>query len=175
MDDGEIPKTPADRVIIMFHKAVHLDFKDNCIVEVTFQDGKVKQYDLRNLFDKYPVMKALENRELFYSGKLAGNYGIIWTDELDLETETVYEEGVTVRVERLPRHIEVGNAFKAARAEAGISQKELSQRTGIDQSDISKIECGTSNPSLDTLYRLADALNATLRFSLEICQDRMSQ
>ena len=42
----------------------------------------------------------------------------------------------------------VGNAVAAARAKKGISQKELSEATGIDQSDLSKIERGVANPSV---------------------------
>ena len=151
----------------MFHKAVDCRFKENCIVEVTFQDGKVKEYCLKDMFDQYPIMKALQNRELFNSGKLVGNYGIIWNEDIDLEVETVYECGVTVRTEKVSYHIDLGNSFKKARAELGISQKELSNKTGIDQSDISKIECGAGNPSLDTLVCLAEALNTDIKITLE--------
>ena len=119
------------------------------------------------MFDQYPIMKALQNRELFNSGKLVGNYGIIWNDDIDLEVETVYECGVTVRTEKVSYHIDLGNSFKKARAELGISQKELSNKTGIDQSDISKIECGAGNPSLDTLVCLAEALNTDIKITLE--------
>jgi transcriptional regulator with XRE-family HTH domain len=50
-----------------------------------------------------------------------------------------------------------------ARKTAGITQKQLSERTGIAQGDISKLENGNANPSLQTLKRLADAMNMTLR------------
>lgn len=43
------------------------------------------------------------------------------------------------------------NAIQAiidARKSMNMTQKELSERTGIDQSDISKIETGNGNPSL---------------------------
>ena len=149
----------------MFHRAVDLNFKDGTILEVTFADGKVKQYDMRVLFTKYPQLCALEDRKLFLSGRLLG-YGIIWTDELDVETETIYENGKTVRTVKPAEYIEVGNAILKARAKKGISQKELSDLTGIDQSDISKIERGVANPSVGTLRRLADALDAKLVISL---------
>ncbi|MCQ5255570.1 helix-turn-helix transcriptional regulator, partial [Bariatricus massiliensis] len=42
-----------------------------------------------------------------------------------------------------------------ARKEQNITQKELSERTGITQADISLIENGTMNPSLDMMKRLA--------------------
>lgn len=80
----------------MFHKAVTLEFKDGTVLEITFADGVVKQFDISVTFDKYPQLTALKDRDLFLTGKLSGGYGIIWNDDLDLEAETVYEEGVTV-------------------------------------------------------------------------------
>ena len=50
-----------------------------------------------------------------------------------------------------------------ARKSCNLTQKELAERTGIDQSDISKIETGNANPSLATLKRLADGMNMVLR------------
>ena len=50
-----------------------------------------------------------------------------------------------------------------ARKETGMTQQELSARTGIAQSDISKLENGNANPSLRTLKRLAAAMGKTLR------------
>ena len=50
-----------------------------------------------------------------------------------------------------------------ARKSAGITQKELSQKSGIAQGDISKLENGNANPSIKTLQRLAAALGKTLK------------
>ena len=152
----------------MFHKAVALTFLDGTALAVTFQDGAVKRYDMRNLYDKYPQLKALEDRELFLSGKLMGAYGIYWNDDLDLEAETVYEEGETIRTERVPVPNAASRAVTAARALAGISQKQLAALTGIDQSDISKIERGAANPSVATLDRIASALGGRLSISIDI-------
>ena len=50
-----------------------------------------------------------------------------------------------------------------ARKNAGLTQKELSERTGIAQGDISKLENGNANPSIRTLQRLAAAMGMTLK------------
>ncbi len=50
-----------------------------------------------------------------------------------------------------------------ARHAAGMTQKELSEKTGIAQGDISKLERGTSNPSLRTLHRLAEGMGMKIR------------
>jgi len=50
-----------------------------------------------------------------------------------------------------------------ARKTSGLTQKELSERTGIAQGDISKIESGSANPSLRTLKRLASGMGMVLK------------
>jgi transcriptional regulator with XRE-family HTH domain len=58
---------------------------------------------------------------------------------------------------------EIGTSLRAARRLQDITQKELSQRTGIIQANISRIENGHGNPSLRTILRLAEALNMQTR------------
>ena len=45
-----------------------------------------------------------------------------------------------------------------ARKESHMTQKELAEKTGINQADISKIETGNANPALSTLQRLAEGM-----------------
>ena len=51
----------------------------------------------------------------------------------------------------------------AARIENNITQEELAQRTGIRQSNISRIESGAVSPTIETLARLASGLGKTLK------------
>ncbi len=50
-----------------------------------------------------------------------------------------------------------------ARRESGMTQKQLSEKTGINQADISRLERGNANPSLHTLQRLAAGMNMKLK------------
>lgn len=52
-----------------------------------------------------------------------------------------------------------------ARKRSGLTQKQLSEKTGIAQADISKMETGNGNPSLRTLQRLAAGMG--MRIKLE--------
>ena len=54
-------------------------------------------------------------------------------------------------------------AILDARREKGITQKELSERTGIAQGDISKLENGSANPSVKMLQRVAAALGKKVK------------
>jgi len=50
-----------------------------------------------------------------------------------------------------------------ARKTTGLTQKQLSERTGISQGDISRLENGNANPSLNTLKRLANGMDMVLK------------
>lgn len=54
------------------------------------------------------------------------------------------------------------NAFYEARKNEKITQKQLSESTGIPQADISRFERGDINPRLSILQRLADGLGMVL-------------
>ena len=64
--------------------------------------------------------------------------------------------------EAIQPELDVIRAIVDARVSQNLTQKELSERTGINQADISKIENGTRNPSLNLLKRLADGMGMAL-------------
>ncbi len=152
----------------MFIVAIKINFLSGTEFEVTFIDGKVFKYDISKLFDKYPQLKELENRELFTSGRLdVGGYGIIWNDNLDLSTATVYEDGEFVRNERVNTNYQIGYQITQLRQKRGITQSELSKKTGIDQGDISKLERGVGNPTLEKIDKILDALCASIKITID--------
>lgn len=53
-----------------------------------------------------------------------------------------------------------------ARMESGVSQQELANRIGTHKPNISRIESGQQNISLDTMLKIASALNKDVSFSL---------
>lgn len=65
--------------------------------------------------------------------------------------------------EAIQPEMDVIRAIVDARISQNLTQKELSERSGINQADISKIENGTRNPSLNLLKRLADGMGMTLK------------
>ena len=58
--------------------------------------------------------------------------------------------------------IEITRAMIKARAELGLTQKQLAEKTGIDQAHISRLENGNYNPSLDFLKRIAKGIGKEL-------------
>ena len=57
----------------------------------------------------------------------------------------------------------LGKFITELRKEKNLTQKELAERTGIDQADISKLENGTRNPSVNLLKRLAEGMGMVLK------------
>ena len=55
------------------------------------------------------------------------------------------------------------NSLIKARVESGLTQSELSERSGINQANISKIENGVYNPTVNILRKLAEAMNMELK------------
>lgn len=64
--------------------------------------------------------------------------------------------------ERQRPEYEAVRAIIAARLESNMTQKELAEKTGIRQSNISRIESGVSSPTIDTLSRIAAGLGKKL-------------
>lgn len=52
------------------------------------------------------------------------------------------------------------------RKNCGMTQKQLAEKTGIAQGDISKLENGSANPSLRTLQRLASGMGMKLKVEI---------
>ena len=65
--------------------------------------------------------------------------------------------------QNLEPEFSVIQAIIDARVSSGMSQQELSKKTGIAQGDISKIERGNGNPSVKTLQRLAAGMGKKLK------------
>ena len=58
-------------------------------------------------------------------------------------------------------------AMLIGRAENHLSQSQLSEKTGIPQADISRLESGEANPTLDKICRIANALDMNLKLAFE--------
>ena len=84
------------------------------------------------------------------------------SDLQELTNELMQDAVFRKEYEALQPERDITMSIIQARKEAGLTQAELSQRTGISQADISRLENGSRNPSLALLNRLAEAMNTTL-------------
>ena len=58
-------------------------------------------------------------------------------------------------------------AIIAARSERNLTQKELAEKTGIRQSNISRIENGNCSPTVATLQQIAEGVGKTLHIEFK--------
>ena len=149
--------------------AIKIQYLDDVKFEMTFQDGKVIRFDMSTMFDDFPQLIELRrNRELFLSGKLDyGGDAIVWNDELDFSSASVYECGELVGEVEVTLNQRIGVLLKRAREEAGIYQTDLAKKTKIDQGDISRIENGKGNPTIKTLQTLFKAVGKEIVFDMK--------
>lgn len=64
--------------------------------------------------------------------------------------------------EEVQPEMNIIRAIVDARISQNLTQKELAEKTGIAQAEISKLENGTRNPSIKLLQRLADGMGMVL-------------
>jgi predicted transcriptional regulator len=81
----------------------------------------------------------------------------------DMLSEQLKDEEFRKEYEAIQPEMDVIRAIVDARTSQNLTQKELAESTGINQADISKLENGTRNPSVNLLKRLADGMGMALR------------
>lgn len=143
---------------------------ENMTLRVIFRDGTEKSYDVRQMYASFPQFRQLEDDFSLYQSVQVdtGGYGVSWNDDLDLDAEELWDNGVcTGRRYELDLEHRLAAALVKAREAAGITQKELARLTGIAQGDISKLENATANPSLRTLKRLAAGMGMRVQLTFD--------
>lgn len=81
-----------------FHTIKLIKPLENMILEAVFSSGEIKRYDMKNLIKSNENFKKLENKELFIKAKVdIGGYGIIWNENIDISSEEIWENGITVK------------------------------------------------------------------------------
>ena len=68
--------------------------------------------------------------------------------------------------EELTAEYDVAKAVMQARIDEGLTQQQLAERTGMNASNISRLETGGSLPTLRTLKQLAKGMGKNLEISL---------
>ena len=79
----------------VFHKVEKVEILEKYVLNIIFENGVHKCYDIKPLFEKWENFRDLETIEgLFEQVKVdQGGYGISWNDELDLSCEELWNNG----------------------------------------------------------------------------------
>jgi len=81
----------------------------------------------------------------------------------DSLNERLKDEKFKKEYELIQPEMEIIKTLVAARKEQNMTQSDLAKVTGINQADISKLENGNRNPSLNMLKKLAEGLGMQLK------------
>ena len=81
----------------------------------------------------------------------------------DYLQEQLQDDVFRAEYEEMQDEFNMIRALIDARISQGLTQKQLAERTGVHQADISKLESGMRNPTLNMLKRLAEGMGMNLK------------
>ena len=81
----------------------------------------------------------------------------------DIKLELMKDPEFLKEYEAIQPEMDIIRAIVDARIANNLTQKQLAERTGINQADISKLENGTRNPTINLLKRLAEGMDMILK------------
>ena len=100
--------------------------------------------------------ERLSNEEIFSNVRKMKTFD-------EMLAKQMKDEEFKKEYEAIQPEMDVIRAIVDARTSQNLTKKELSERTGINQADISKLENGTKNPSINLLKRWAEGMGMTLK------------
>ena len=85
----------------------------------------------------------------------------------DFLKEQLQDPELKAEYDALEPEFSIMQAMIEARKSSGLTQKQLSEKTGIAHADICKLESGSANPSLRTLQRLAAGMGMRIKIEFQ--------
>lgn len=92
---------------------------------------------------------------------LAGNTRRGWSQQ----AHDLYDASSAAFSTEIAERVDLGAQLAAARKERRMSQHVVAERAGVQQAEISRIERGVSNPTVDTISKVVHALGMKLTLS----------
>ena len=107
--------------------------------------------------------RAVINRAKAYRDDYLERYGKKMRKFNDYLKEQMQNPEFKKEYDNLQPEFDIIRAIVDARTSQNLTQKQLAEKTGIHQADISKLENGTRNPSINLLKRLAEGMDMMLK------------
>ena len=84
----------------------------------------------------------------------------------EMKADMLKDKEFKIEYEKLKPRYEAIEQIIRARKEQNMTQAELAKRVGTQKSNISRLESGNYNPSLDFLAKVAESLGKSLSIQL---------
>ena len=85
----------------------------------------------------------------------------------EMKSDMLKNEEFKIEYEKLKPRYEAIEQIIRARKEQNITQAELAKRVGTQKSNISRLESGNYNPSLDFIVKVAELLGKSLSVQIK--------
>ena len=85
----------------------------------------------------------------------------------EIKADMLKDEEFKIEYDKLKPRYEAIEQIIKARKEQNITQSELAKRVGTQKSNISRLESGNYNPSLDFLAKVAESLGKSLSVQIK--------
>lgn len=85
----------------------------------------------------------------------------------EMKENMLKDEEFKAEYEKLKPRYEAIEQIIKARKEQNMTQSELAKRVGTQKSNISRLESGNYNPSLDFLVKIAESLGKSLSIQIK--------
>lgn len=151
----------------MSHKISQFTMNKDYIADITFFNGEKRQCNMKILIETYPELASKKGllKRLSQVVIEKSKNGISLPEGGRIDCEELWGNGYYIGMEKQTDPvISFANALIDAREVAGFSQRELEEKSGVRQAEISKIERGEGNPSLRTMGKLFSAMGRDLVF-----------
>lgn len=80
----------------MFHKIKNVEALSNFILKIKFENNEIKYYDVKKVIENFKEFDILKNEIIFKNAQVdVGGYAIIWSDDLDIDCEELYQNGTS--------------------------------------------------------------------------------
>lgn len=120
-------------------------------IRCSFYSGDVREYDV-SVFEDCP-------KKDFDVVRIVNNGNCLkWDDKFELLAEEIWKDSIIVEKNYPEPRYQFAMLLSYYRELNKLTQKDMEEKTGISQSDISRYERGEANPSLDTLDRVANSI-----------------
>ena len=83
----------------MFHKIKSVTPLPDYMLTIQFSEGVTKRYDIKPLFERFPLFLPLKEQPNLFSSVAVdnGGYGIIWNDDIDIACDELFLHGETIQ------------------------------------------------------------------------------
>lgn len=143
-----------------------INYMENTVTERFKELIKIKKSSILDFSNQIGIAQTTLNCQLYSTRGISINVILLTLKTFpEISAEWLLRgEGDMIRESPENERERIGRRIAETRKEKGLSQMQLSELTGITSKNIANIEAGKYNTEIDTLAKIAKALNCKIDF-----------